>query len=233
VAGALPHHVCFDVAVAVELCGRDDVVKDRLEVLRNLVHAMRTRELKAPGAVHMAVIGYRDHGGTLPVCDVLPHRQADGETFAAPEDLLPALLAWSPAKLHTPWGTALEDALHAAVRLRWDRPARRSLVVIGSRPPAIPRTAGKHGTPCPDNLDWATAVASLHRLGVARHAVVDPATWPSRLGAPVAYTDDVWTTLGKHGRTTLAQVDAVALARAVAPGPQAPVRLAVRVQNGR
>lgn len=64
---------------------------------------------------------------------------------------------------------AVECALRAARRLRWSPRARRSLVLVGDKPPHGAGLDGLAG--CPHGIDWRDEVEALAASGVAITAV--------------------------------------------------------------
>jgi hypothetical protein len=228
----LPSHTAFDVVVAVELSGAPAVVHPRIEVLRNLVHALRIRDIAAPGSVRIAAIRYIDHPEQAsrrnqPTCQVVP--------FAAPEAMVDPLARMSPSPPDGKFCSSVEDALHLARQLPWRHAVRRCLVVIGSRKPSENSTGQWRVSVCPHGYAWGEELAALRKgLAVRCFAVVDYPSWMTGPihDEPVARTSHCWRKLGADGLFELGGFRLPDLVERLTPGPSAALPLAVLTTRG-
>lgn len=230
---SLPSHHAFEVVVAVELSGTPEVVDPRVEILRNLVHALHIRDTAAPGSVRVAAIRYVDHPEKAPrryqpTCHVEP--------FAAPHAMIDSLTRWHPSPPQGRYGSSVEDALHQARQLPWRREALRCMVVIGSRPPSVNRIGSSRGSVCPHGYVWRDELAALRDgLAVRCFAVVDEPPWMTEpiYDAPVDRTRHDWRALGADGLFKLGELKLPDLVERLIPGPSAPLPLAVLTRRDR
>lgn len=229
----LPLHDAFEVVIAVELSGTPDVVDPRVEILRNLVHALCIRDTAAPGSVRVAAIRYIDHPEKAPrrykpTCQLEP--------FAAPHSMIDPLTRWHPSPPDGLYSSSVEDALHSARLLPWRKAALRSLVVIGSRPPSVNRMGSTLGSVCPQGYVWRDELGALRDgLAVRCFAVVDEPPWMTDPihDTPVVRTRDAWRELGADGLFELDRPKLPDLVKRLIPGPSAPLPLAVLMRRDR
>ena len=85
----IPSHNAFEVVIALEFSGIPEVVKPRIDIARNLLHALHIRDDLVPGSVRVAAIRYIDHPEKPPrrrkkACQVEP--------FIAPSAMIDALV---------------------------------------------------------------------------------------------------------------------------------------------
>lgn len=229
----LPSHNAFEVVVAVELSGKPEVVHPRVEILHNLVHALRIRDTAAPGSVRVAAIQYIDHPEQASrryqsTCQVVP--------FTAPHAMIDPLTRWHPSPPEGRYGSSVEDALHEARRLPWRRAALRSMVVIGSRPPSVNSIGEWLGSVCPHGYVWRDELAALRDgLGVRCFAVADEPPWMTEptYNEPAVRTGEDWRELGADGFFKLGGLTLPDLVERLIPGPSTPLPLAVLTIRGR
>ncbi|WP_410876084.1 hypothetical protein [Nocardia sp. A7] len=185
-----PPSGAVDVAFAVELCGNDDEVAQRRQLLADWLAEIADRHSHQRG-LRVAVIGYHDHHGPQPRGIVRVH-EFDSTTTRM-ETI--ADLAASQVR-GADYLAPLEDALELATTLSWRTPAvPRRLLIVGRRAPYGDDSA------CPNRLRWQDSLGRLRDNGIEVLAVWDtpPGLNPiSRRGRQMA---TVWRALSLPGES--------------------------------
>jgi hypothetical protein len=208
----------LDLVLLLELGGDDQIVADRVSLVRDVV-----AEFRGHTAVKVAVLGYRDHFGRHRV-DAIDKREDERAALVVGCPLMDPADAWSVFSLGERWlavpvgdhhAAPVEDALQivAGPQWRWRSGARHAIVVVGGRPPHPPKQAryGEGMLPCPHRYSWRSAVERLSdEQAVECFAVRDrPDT------AKATYAKDAWQQLGAQRVCWAGDITATQLARLV------------------
>ncbi|MFD6397570.1 hypothetical protein [Nocardia sp. NPDC060249] len=179
-----------DVAFAVELCGTDNEVTQRRQLLADWLAEIADRHFHQRG-LRVAIIGYHDHQGPQPRGVVRVYEFDSTTTRMATIADLTATRVRGADYL-----APLEDALELATTLSWRTPAvSRRLLIVGRRAPYGDDTA------CPNRLRWQDSLGRLRANGIEVLAVWDtpPGLNPiSRRGRQMA---TVWRALSLPGES--------------------------------
>ncbi|WP_067181843.1 hypothetical protein [Microtetraspora niveoalba] len=166
------HLVC-----AVEVCGTDDLVAERLSRARQVINRS-AGELGGPLRVSLVAYAAHSYDGSAREFPVRAMTwQADaGEALDALGELEEqgAIARGYP---YHPHAAQLEDMLALVVRrLDWDDPTPVVLLTVGGRSPHPPRTDLSGVLPCPHRHDWRRPLAALEqRPGTVLGAICDQA----------------------------------------------------------
>ncbi|MFF0312670.1 hypothetical protein ACFYSC_35045 [Streptosporangium sp. NPDC004379] len=207
------HLVC-----AVEVCGSDDQVSERLSRARQMI-SFASGELG--GLIRVSLLAYAAHSFD-PSAPEHPVRIAAWE--AGPAEALDALGALEDEGAVTrgypyhPQAAQLEDALAVvAGRLGPASPAPAVVLTVGGRPPHPPRTDRSRILPCPRRHDWRQLAAALRqRPDTTLGAICDHAAGQAH---------PLWHGLGAAALAHLEAVDVRGLAADLGLTAPSPVRL--------
>ncbi|MGV9324693.1 hypothetical protein [Streptosporangium sandarakinum] len=207
------HLVC-----AVEVCGADDQVAERLSRARQMI-SFASGELG--GLLRVSLLSYAAHSFD-PSAPEHPVRVAawDADAGEALDALgeLEEQGAVTRGYPYHPQAAQLEDALAAvAGRLGQAGPAPVVVLTVGGRPPHPPRTDRSRILPCPRRHDWRGLVAVLRqRRGTALGAICDHAAGQAHR---------LWHELGATALAHLEAVDVRGLAADLGLTAPSPVHL--------
>ncbi|MEV0695102.1 hypothetical protein [Streptomyces sp. NPDC050388] len=185
----VPQHLWLpgplELICAVEMSGTDRAeVAERVGFTRDLIRAAE-RYAGAGGGLRIAVIGYYDHD---PRNKHQPDRKfirsvQPGPPGRALRQLRELPLEELPRDTLT---SSLEDALRVAARMTDGQPPKsvdRALLVVGGRPPALPKQAGLVPG-CPGGVDWREQLWTLRHRGVRVGVRAEPFAAPTTPGVP-------------------------------------------------
>ncbi|WP_066944211.1 hypothetical protein [Microtetraspora fusca] len=207
------HLVC-----AVEVCGADDQVAERLSRARQVI-SFASGELGDLLRVSLLAYGAHSYDPSAPE---LPVRVAAWKTDAGEAlDALDALEergAVAGGYPYHPHAAQLEDMLAVVVeRLDWADPTPAVVLTVGGRPPHPARTDPSRLLPCPHRHDWRKLLALLRkRQGTVLGAICDQA-------ADQAH--QAWHGIGAAALAPLEAVDVRGLAAALGLVTPSPVHL--------
>lgn len=161
---AIASHRALDCALLLDTTG--SLGTELLALRRHLPELLAAVDRRAP-STRLGVVAFKDHGAegqdesyllrTLP----LTRERERLRAFLDDPALAPGVGGGG--------AEAVECALRAARWLRWSPWARRSVILVGDRPPhgaGLDRLCG-----CPDGVDWRDEVEALAARGVAITAV--------------------------------------------------------------
>ncbi|QXJ22432.1 hypothetical protein AGRA3207_003428 [Actinomadura graeca] len=223
-----------DLICAVELGGVDELVRRRLDLLRELVAVLdATYPAGGPGAglIRVAVLGYRDHAygrGKEKRKPVL------GGWLGTPASAAGALSRLGPSPIEYPEAAPVEDVLHEiADRLAHTRaaagglpPPRTVLLTVGGRPPHPPVQGDGDVLPCQFERSWAVALTAIARAGVACTTVLGGGPGGPGGSVDMASRDHpAWEGLAAAGLHDLDDIDARRLGVGLGLLPSAPQTL--------
>ncbi|MGV9777616.1 hypothetical protein [Streptosporangium sp. NPDC003464] len=204
------HLVC-----AVEVCGADDQVAERLSRARQMISSASG---EIGGLLRVSLLAYAAHSYD-PSAPELPVRVAAWEAGAG--EALNALGALEERGAvargypYHPHAAQFEDMLAVVVeRLGRADPAPAVVLTVGGRPPHPARTDQSRILPCPHRHDWRKLVAALRqRQGTVLGAICDQ---------PADQAHQAWHRIGAAALAHLEAVDVRGLAAdlgLVAPSP--------------
>ncbi|MGW3953472.1 hypothetical protein ACWEKM_21740 [Streptomyces sp. NPDC004752] len=215
----------LELICAVEMSGTDRAeVAGRVGFTRDLIRAAERYAGAGGGLRRVAVIGYYDH-------DPRNKHQPDrtfirsvqpGPPGRALQQLRELPLEVLPRDTLT---SSLEDALRAAARMTDGQPPEpvdRVLLVVGGRPPALPKQVGLVPG-CPGAVDWREQLGTLRHRGVRVGVRAEPFAAPTTPGVPSGdrlrqYLSQAWQELavtdGLHFRPGVDSAEQVALSLA-------------------
>ncbi|MEV6422042.1 hypothetical protein [Streptomyces sp. NPDC051662] len=184
----LPRPRPLELICAVEMSGADrSEVAERVGFTSDLIRAAE-RHSGAGGGLQVAVIGYYHHA---PRNEHQQDRDLITYVRPGPPDRAQRQLRELPQEIR-PRDTltsSLEDALRTAAKMaagqRADRVDRvdRVLLVVGSRPPALPAQDGLVPG-CPRAVDWREQLETLRHRGVRVGVRAEPFAAPATSGVP-------------------------------------------------
>ncbi|MER8072667.1 hypothetical protein ABTZ59_30735 [Streptomyces sp. NPDC094034] len=184
----LPRPRPLELICAVEMSGADrSEVAERVGFTSDLIRAAE-RHSGAGGGLRVAVIGYYHHAPRNE-----HQRDRDLITYVRPgppDRAQRQLRELSPEiRPRDTLTSSLEDALGTAAKLaagpRAERAERvdRVLLVVGSRPPALPAQDGLVPG-CPRAVDWREQLGTLRHRGVRVGVRAEPFAAPATPGVP-------------------------------------------------
>ena len=194
----------LEVWFTVEMSGADAAeTTERLAFVRDVVTALAQRNGPGDG-LRVGVVGHYDHvihenNHTKRPTLLLPRPSGP------PGDALAELSRWKPAPRRQDTSSSLEDALKevvrwAAVPARGGADHRRTVLVVGRRPPAMPVLLGPVPS-CPLGANWQQELHALRDRGVRVLTRADP-TPPGPPGIPDPvreYARGTWAALSAEG----------------------------------
>ncbi|WP_406312712.1 hypothetical protein OHA77_29745 [Streptosporangium sp. NBC_01639] len=204
------HLVC-----AVEVCGADDQVAERLGRARQMISSASGA---LGGLLRVSLLSYAAHSYD-PSAPEFPVRVAAWEAGAGEAlDALGTLEeqgAMARGYPYHPHAAQLEDMLAVVVeRLGRADPASAVILTVGGRPPHPARTDQSRILPCPHRHDWRKLLAALRqRQGTVLGAICDQ---------PADQAHQAWHRIGATALAHLEAVDVRGLAAElglVAPSP--------------
>ncbi len=193
-----------DVGFLIELGGKPEVVKRRVQLVRDLVAALEA-DAGSARTVLAAVFGYREHEShqtskVMNRSNSLLVGRGMGSTSEVGQILGKEEL-WEAVPPRNGRVAPLEDALaKLAAEGAWRQDAQHVMCVIGSRPPHPP-WEGPHGgfdTPCRNKVEWEPLLGALkvdHHVQCLAVVDEDPAE-----DTPSEYAAMSWAKLGAKGR---------------------------------
>ncbi|WP_433893196.1 hypothetical protein [Streptomyces sp. CA-111067] len=230
----------LEVWFTVEMSGADAAeTAERLAFVREVVSALAERD--GPGGrLRVGVVGHYDHvihenGHTARPTLLLPLASATAG------HVLTELARWQPAPRRQDMTSSLEDALRAVARraaapARGGQDTRRTLLVVGRRPPAVSVLRGPVPS-CPLGADWRLELQALRGHGIRVLARADPVP-PGPPGTPDPagdYARSAWAALSAEGSFQPGTDAPAAVAEALTPvwrsdGPSCPLAFATALR---
>lgn len=230
----------LEVWFTVEMSGADTAeTTERLAFVGEVVTELARRNGSGAG-LRVGVVGHYDH-----VIHENSHTQRPTLLLPRPSgpagDVLAELAGWKPALRRQDMTSSLEDALKAVGRLavapaRGVAATRRTVLIVGRRPPAMPKLLGPVPS-CPLGADWQHELHALRGHDVRVLTRVDP-TPPGPPGSldPVRdYARGTWAALSAEGsfepgRNTPADVAAALTPAWRSDGPPCPLAFATALR---
>ncbi|WP_067140928.1 hypothetical protein [Microtetraspora malaysiensis] len=207
------HLVC-----AVEVCGADDQVAERLSRARQVIN-LASGELGDLLQVSLLAYAAHSYDASAPEFPVrVPAWKAGAGEALDALDALEEQGAVARGYPYHPQAAQVEDMLAVvAERLDWADPTPTVVLTVGGRPPHPARTDPSMILPCPRRHDWRKLLASLRkRQGTVLGAICDQAT---------DQTHQAWHGIGATALAHLEAVDVRGLAAALGLVASSPVHL--------
>lgn len=242
--GRLPRRILrppgLEMWFTVEMSGADPAeTAERLHFVRDVVTAL-AHSSGPEGRLRVAVVGHYDHvihenDHTVRPTLLLPLPPAPAAA------VLSELARWKPAPRRQDMASSLEDALKEVGRLAAS-PAghaaatRRTLLIVGRRPPAMSVLRGPVPS-CPLGADWRQELRALRGRGVRVTTRADPVAQAPPGGSDPAgdYARSAWAALSAEGSFRPGADGPAAVAEALAPawwsdGPPCPLAFATALR---